>query len=153
MAFEKGHEKLGGRKSHTPNKVTQSIRGLLNAELPEDELRKLWRKYLYNKDLAIAFEAFKLANQYMFGRPALAWRDSDYGADAHCNTGGTESQSRGVDGEGDRRAIPQVIAVHPNGGKDETDGRCGRGACSHQHNRGTEPANGKREETRSYADN
>jgi hypothetical protein len=72
MAFEKGHEKLGGRKSHTPNKVTQSIRGLLNAELPEDELRKLWHKYLYNKDPAIAFEAFKLANQYMFGKPALS---------------------------------------------------------------------------------
>jgi len=70
--FQKGHEKLGGRKPNTPNKVTQSIRGLLNTELPEDELRKLWYKYLYNKDLAIAFEAFKLANQYMFGRPAAS---------------------------------------------------------------------------------
>ena len=69
-SFKNGHEKIGGRKPNTPNKVTQSIRGLLNAELPEDELRKLWHKYLYNKDLAIAFEAFKLANQYMFGRPA-----------------------------------------------------------------------------------
>ena len=71
MAFEKGHEKLGGRKPNTPNKITQqSIRALLSAELREDDLRKLWHKYLYNKDLAIAFEAFKLANQYMFGRPA-----------------------------------------------------------------------------------
>src|SRR6516225_10637793 len=68
--FKNGHEKRGGRKPHTPNKGTQSIRALLDAELPEDELRKLWHKYLYNKDLAIAFEAFKLANQYMFGRPA-----------------------------------------------------------------------------------
>jgi len=69
-AFGKGHEKLGGRKPNTPNKVTQSIRALLNAELPEDDLRKLWHKYLYNKDLGIAFEAFKLANLFMFGRPA-----------------------------------------------------------------------------------
>ena len=68
--FQNGHEKLGGRKAHTPNKVTQSIRVLLNAELPEHELRKLWHKYLNNKDLTIAFEAFKLANQYMFGRAA-----------------------------------------------------------------------------------
>jgi hypothetical protein len=72
MPFDKGHEKLGGRKPNTPNKVTQSIRALLNAELPEDALGKLWLKYLYNKDLAIAFEAFKLANQYMFGRPAAS---------------------------------------------------------------------------------
>ena len=48
MPFDKGHEKLGGRKPNTPNKVTQSIRALLNAELPEDDLRKLWKKYLYN---------------------------------------------------------------------------------------------------------
>ena len=68
--FQNGHAKLGGRKPGTPNKGTQSIRALLNEELTEDELRKLWHKYLYSKDLAIAFEAFKLANQYMFGRPA-----------------------------------------------------------------------------------
>ena len=71
-AFEKGHEKPGGRKPNTPNRVTQSIRELLNEELTHDELRKLWHKYLYNKDLAIAFESFKLANQYMFGRPAAS---------------------------------------------------------------------------------
>src|SRR6516165_657812 len=71
-AFEKGHEKIGGRKKGAQNKGTQSIRALLNAELTQDELRKLWHKYLYNKDLAIAFEAFKLANQYMFGRPAAS---------------------------------------------------------------------------------
>ena len=69
MPVPKGY-RYGGRKPHTLNKVTQSIRGLLNAELPEDDLRKLWHKYLYNKDPAIAFDAFKLANQYMFGKPA-----------------------------------------------------------------------------------
>ena len=70
--FQNGHAKLGGRKPGTPNKGTQSIRALLNEELTEDELRKLCHKYLYNKDLAIAFEAFKLANQYLFGRPAAS---------------------------------------------------------------------------------
>jgi hypothetical protein len=70
--FANGHEKLGGRKPGTPNKGTQSIRALLSAELPGDELRKLWHKYLYHKNLAVAFEAFKLANQYMFGRPAAS---------------------------------------------------------------------------------
>jgi hypothetical protein len=42
-------EKTGGRKKGTPNKLTQSIRGLLNTVLPPD---------------------FKLAMLYMFGRPA-----------------------------------------------------------------------------------
>ena len=69
-AFEKGHEKVGGRQKGVRNKVTQSIRALLNAEVPPDEMRQLWHKYLYAGDLAIAFEAFKLANLYMFGRPA-----------------------------------------------------------------------------------
>jgi hypothetical protein len=68
--FSNGHEKLGGRKPGTPNKGTQSIRALLDDELSQGELRKLWHKYLFNKNLAIAFEAFKLANQYLFGRPA-----------------------------------------------------------------------------------
>jgi hypothetical protein len=72
MPFENGHEKLGGRKPGTPNKGTQSIRALLSAELPDGELRRQWHKYLYNKNPAIAFEAFKLANQYMFGRPAAS---------------------------------------------------------------------------------
>jgi hypothetical protein len=65
-------EKTGGRKPGTPNKVTQSIRALLNTALPEDELLRLWKKYLYHKETDIAFEAFKLANQYMFGRAAAS---------------------------------------------------------------------------------
>ena len=65
-------EKTGGRKPGTPNKVTQSIRALLNTALPEDELLRLWKKYLYHRETDIAFEAFKLANQYLFGRPAAS---------------------------------------------------------------------------------
>ena len=78
-AFETGHETLGGRKPNTPNTVTQSIRALLNAELPQDELPKLWHKYLYNKNFAIAFEAFEVANQYLFGWAAASPISEDVG--------------------------------------------------------------------------
>jgi hypothetical protein len=37
-AFEKSHEKLGGRKKGTRNKGTDSIKTLLNTLLPEEEL-------------------------------------------------------------------------------------------------------------------
>jgi hypothetical protein len=37
--------------------------------LPEHELAALWKKLLQHKNPHIAFEAFKLANYYMFGRP------------------------------------------------------------------------------------
>ena len=65
-------EKTGGRKPGTPNKVTQSIRALLNTALPEDELLRLWKKYLHHRETDIAFAAFKLAVLYMFGRPAAS---------------------------------------------------------------------------------
>jgi hypothetical protein len=69
MAFDKGHEKIGGRKKGTRNKGTESIRALLNTLLPEDELAELWKKKLYHKDPHVALEAFKLANHYLFGKP------------------------------------------------------------------------------------
>jgi hypothetical protein len=72
MPFDKGHKKLGGRKPHTPNKVAQSVRALLNTALPEDELLRLWKKYLYHRETDVAFAAFKLAVLYMFGRPAAS---------------------------------------------------------------------------------
>jgi hypothetical protein len=50
MAFDKGHEKRGGRKKGTRNKGTDSIKILLNTLLPEEELAKLWKKKLYSKD-------------------------------------------------------------------------------------------------------
>jgi len=62
--------RYGGRKPHTPNKVTQSIRILLNTILPPEELEKHWRFYLRHKDIEIRFAAFKLAQLYMFGRPS-----------------------------------------------------------------------------------
>ena len=71
--------RYGGRKPHTPNKVTQSIRILLNTILPPEELEKHWRFYLKHKDIEIRFAAFKLAQLYMFGRPSplpIAQEDS-----------------------------------------------------------------------------
>ena len=68
-AFDKGHEKLGGRKKGTRNKVTDSIKTLLNTLLPEEELAGLWKQKLYSKDPHVALEAFKLANHYLFGKP------------------------------------------------------------------------------------
>ena len=62
-------EKTGGRRPGTPNKVTQSIRTLLNTILPPEELEKHWRFYLKHRDIEIRFAAFKLAQLYMFGRP------------------------------------------------------------------------------------
>ena len=69
MAFDKGHEKRGGRKKGTRNKGTDSIKILLNTLLPEEELAKLWKKKLYSEDPQIAMKAFELAIHYMFGKP------------------------------------------------------------------------------------
>jgi len=71
--------RYGGRKPNTPNKVTQSIRILLNTILPPEELEKHWRFYLKHRDIEIRFTAFKLAQLYMFGRPSplpIAQEDS-----------------------------------------------------------------------------
>jgi hypothetical protein len=68
-AFEKSHEKLGGRKKGTRNKGTDSIKTLLNKLLPEEELAGLWKQKLYSKNPHVAMKAFELAIHYMFGRP------------------------------------------------------------------------------------
>jgi len=78
MPVPKGY-RYGGRKPNTPNKVTQSIRILLNTILLPEELEKHWRFYLKHKDIEIRFAAFKLAQLYMFGRPSpllLAQKDA-----------------------------------------------------------------------------
>ena len=69
MAFDKGHEKLGGRKKGARNKGADSIKTLLNTLLPEEELAGLWEQKLYSKNPRIAMKAFDMAMQYMFGRP------------------------------------------------------------------------------------
>ena len=56
-AFEKSHEKLGGRKKGTGNKGTDSIKTLLNTLLPEEELAGLWKQKLYSKNPHVAMKA------------------------------------------------------------------------------------------------
>ena len=68
-AFEKGHKKLGGRKKGSLNRATESIKNALNGLLSEEELGALWKTFLHHRNPHIAFEAFKLAQFYMFGKP------------------------------------------------------------------------------------
>jgi hypothetical protein len=68
-AFEKGHKKLGGRKKGSLNRATESIKNALNGLLSEEELVALWKTFLHHRNPHIAFEAFKLAQFYMFGKP------------------------------------------------------------------------------------
>jgi hypothetical protein len=68
-AFEKSHEKLGGRKKGTRNKVTQSIKDLLLSLLEDSRNRQEWEYWLKHKDPHYRWEAFKLAQFYMFGKP------------------------------------------------------------------------------------
>ena len=41
----------------------------MNGLLSEEELGALWETFLHHRNSHIAFEAFKLAQFYMFGRP------------------------------------------------------------------------------------
>jgi hypothetical protein len=69
MEFRKGRKKTGGRKPGTPNKATESIKNLLNRLVPEERLEREWNYHLKHADPHIRFEAFKLANSYLFGKP------------------------------------------------------------------------------------
>src|SRR3989442_7745571 len=62
--------KTGGRTAGTRNKTTARIKPLLAEVLPDDRLKKEWNKLLRHRDPHIAFAAFKLANFYLFGKPA-----------------------------------------------------------------------------------
>jgi hypothetical protein len=68
MPFKKG-TRPAGRQKGTPNKATEGIRLLLNTVLHDTELRKRWKDWLDHKDEHIAWEAFKLSQAYMFGKP------------------------------------------------------------------------------------
>ena len=62
-------EKTGGRKKGTPNKATQSIKDLLLSVLEDSRNRQEWEYWLKHKDPHYRWEAFKLAQFYMFGKP------------------------------------------------------------------------------------
>jgi hypothetical protein len=63
--------KTGGRKAGTPNKVTDSIKNLLNRILPEAVLEKNWNFFLTHRDIAYRWKAHELANAYLFGKPVM----------------------------------------------------------------------------------
>lgn len=69
MVFQKGREKTGGRKKGTSNKAAQDLKQLIDWNLSDEELWKLWEKKLYSKDEAIATKALELALHYRFGKP------------------------------------------------------------------------------------
>ncbi len=62
--------KTGSRTAGTPNKATIGVKALLSAVLPDDRMKKEWNKWLRHRNPHIAFAAFKLANFYLFGKPA-----------------------------------------------------------------------------------
>ena len=69
MPFKKGRQKTGGRTAGAPNKDTQAIKELLLDLLDKRANRKEWEYWLHHKNTHLRFEAFKLAQFYMFGRP------------------------------------------------------------------------------------
>jgi hypothetical protein len=71
MAFDKGHEKLGGRQKGTGNKATESIKILLSTLLPEEELARLWKQKLYSKDPHVRARGFQ-ARESLSVRQACA---------------------------------------------------------------------------------
>lgn len=71
MPKPKGSPKTGGRKKGTPNKVTQSIKDLLNELFPEQELKRLWLYHLNKEVPSTRYRTFEMANHYLFGKPAM----------------------------------------------------------------------------------
>ena len=76
MPFKKGRQKTGGRIAGTPNKDTQVIKELLLDLLGKSANRKEWEYWLHHKNAHLRFEAFKLAQFYMFGRPSPLLQDA-----------------------------------------------------------------------------
>lgn len=55
MAFQKGSQKVGGRKAGTPNKVTQNARAVIATLLDNNaEKMQIWLDEIYAKDGALA---------------------------------------------------------------------------------------------------
>ena len=76
-AFEKGHEKAGGRKKGTPNNVTIEVKAVIDLLLPPAELERRWRKLLDSRNPCIALRAFELALMYRYGKPKSNDDDGD----------------------------------------------------------------------------
>src|SRR5271168_5639187 len=73
MPQRKGSPKTpgSGRKKGTPNKVTDSIKALLNQLFPEERLKKLWEFHLKTEVPSTRYRTFEMANHYLFGKPVM----------------------------------------------------------------------------------
>jgi hypothetical protein len=60
-----------GRKKGTPNKITDSIKNLLNELFPEARLKQLWEYHLKNEVPSTRYRTFEMANHYLFGKPVM----------------------------------------------------------------------------------
>jgi hypothetical protein len=63
------HRKTGGRQKGARNIASAGIKALLGEVLSDAELKKRWKKWLKHPDEHNAFEAFKLALSYLYGKP------------------------------------------------------------------------------------
>ena len=61
--------KTGGRQKGARNVATAGIKALLAEVLSDAELKRRWKKWLGLNNQHIAFEAFKLALSYLYGKP------------------------------------------------------------------------------------
>ena len=61
--------KTGGRQKGARNIASAGIKALLGEVLSDGDLKRRWRKWLGHRDHRIAFEAFKLALSYLYGKP------------------------------------------------------------------------------------
>ena len=61
--------KTGGRQKGARNIASAGIKTLLGEVLCDAELKRRWKRWLGHRDERIAFEAFKLALSYLYGKP------------------------------------------------------------------------------------
>lgn len=58
-----------GRKKGVPNKAHRDLRELLDKNLDDETLWKLWKKKLFSQNENVALKALELALHYRFGKP------------------------------------------------------------------------------------
>ena len=69
MPFQKGKPKTGGRKPGSLNKATLGVKEILARVYTDEVQERDWRKWRNHKDPRIAWEAFKLSQSYLHGKP------------------------------------------------------------------------------------
>ena len=72
------------------------MKSLLAEMLPDDRLKKEWNKWLRHSDPRIAFEAFKLANAYLFGKPVQAVAGEEMAPPIKIDISGADTSRAGI---------------------------------------------------------